>query len=140
MGIRNNLTGHGVWMRILTGRGLATVTAAMLVVFGVSGSSWARTVKTRVHAGLRSSMHLKTHQVRPVVMHGEDVVPGVMPAEAAGESFDDANGARTPVMTPSLSTARPKESRESKTRCRPGTIMARAQRVRTISRRRAARE
>ena len=48
-------------MRILSGRGFAVVAAAMVVVFGVSGSSWARTVKTRVHAGLKSSMHLKTH-------------------------------------------------------------------------------
>src|SRR5882757_10944952 len=64
-------------MRISTGRGFAVVAAAMVVVFGVSGSSWARTVKTRVHAGLKSSMHLKTP------MRGEEVVPGVMPAEIA---------------------------------------------------------
>jgi uncharacterized protein YcbK (DUF882 family) len=36
-------------------------------------------MKTRVHAGLKSSMHLKT---APVVMHGEEVVPGVMPDDA----------------------------------------------------------
>ncbi len=72
-------------MRILSGRGFAVVAAAMVVVFGVSGSSWARTVKTRVHAGLKSSMHLKTP------MRGEEVVPGVMPAEIA------ASGAMTVV-------------------------------------------
>ena len=72
-------------MRILSGRGFAVVAAAMVVVFGVSGSSWARTVKTRVHAGLKSSMHLKTP------MRGEEVVPGVMPAEIA------ASGATTEV-------------------------------------------
>src|ERR1700749_2617233 len=72
-------------MRILSVRGLAVAVAAAVVVFAVSGSSWARTVKTRVHAGLKSSMHLKTP------MRGEDVVPGVMPAEIA------ASGATTPV-------------------------------------------
>jgi uncharacterized protein YcbK (DUF882 family) len=75
-------------MRILSVRGLAVVTAAMVVVFGASGSSWARTMKTRVHAGLKTSMHLKT---RAVVMHGEEVVPGVMPVETA------ASGASTDV-------------------------------------------
>jgi uncharacterized protein YcbK (DUF882 family) len=73
-------------MRILTGRSFAVLSATIVVMFGVSGSSWARTVKTRVHAGLKSSLHLKT----PVVMHGEDVVPGVMPAEVAA---DDATAA-----------------------------------------------
>lgn len=68
-------------MRILTGRSFAVLSATIVVMFGVSGSSWARTVKTRVHAGLKSSLHLKT----PVVMHGEDVVPGVMPAEVAAD-------------------------------------------------------
>jgi uncharacterized protein YcbK (DUF882 family) len=67
-------------MRIFTGRGFAVATAAMMVVFGVSGSSWARTVKTRVHAGLKSSMHLKAPAM---MMHGEEVVPGVLPAEIA---------------------------------------------------------
>jgi uncharacterized protein YcbK (DUF882 family) len=67
-------------MRTLSGRSFAVVAAAMVVVFGVSGSSWARTVKTRVHAGLRSSMHLKT---QPMMMSGEEVVPGVMPEEIA---------------------------------------------------------
>jgi uncharacterized protein YcbK (DUF882 family) len=71
------IDGPGVWMRLLSMRGFVMVAAATVVVFGVSGSSWARTVKTRVHAGLKSSMHLKT----PVLMSGEEVVPGVMPAE-----------------------------------------------------------
>jgi uncharacterized protein YcbK (DUF882 family) len=75
-------------MRILTGRSFAVAAAAMVVVFGVSGSSWARTVKTRVHAGLKTSMHLKTPAA---MMHGEEVVPGVMPAEIA------ASGAATEV-------------------------------------------
>jgi uncharacterized protein YcbK (DUF882 family) len=75
-------------MRILSGRGFAVVAAAMVVVFGVSGSSWARTMKTRVHAGLKTSMHLKSPAMS---IHGEEVVPGVMPAEIA------ADGASTNV-------------------------------------------
>jgi uncharacterized protein YcbK (DUF882 family) len=71
-------------MRILTGKGFAAVTAALIVVFGVSSSSWARTVKTRVHAGLKSSMHLKA---RPIAMHGEEVVPGMMPEEIADDDI-----------------------------------------------------
>src|SRR5882672_11070423 len=79
---RKDSKGRGVWMRILSGRGFAVVAAAMVVVFGVSGSSWARTVKSRVHAGLKSSMHLKTPSM---LMHGEAVVPGVMPEEIAAD-------------------------------------------------------
>ena len=75
-------------MRILSLKSFAVAAATIVVVFGVSGSSWARTVKTRVHASLRSSMHLKSH---PMVMTGEEVVPGVMPADIA------AAGATTSV-------------------------------------------
>src|SRR3984885_9981943 len=73
-------------MRLLSLRGFATVATAAVVVFGVSGSSWARTVKTRVHAGLKTSMHLKT----PVMTRGEEVVPGVMRADiaASGSATD----------------------------------------------------
>ena len=74
-------------MRLLSLKGFATVAAAAVVVFGVSGSSWARTVKTRVHAGLKSSMHLKT----PMLMHGEAVVPGVMPEEIAADGSADVS-------------------------------------------------
>lgn len=45
-----------------------------VVLFGLSESSWARTVRTRVHAGLRSSMRLKGAakvKARPVVMTGK---------------------------------------------------------------------
>jgi uncharacterized protein YcbK (DUF882 family) len=73
-------------MRILSLKSFAVVTAAMVVVFGANGSSWARTMKTRVHAGLKTSMHLKT----PVAMHGEDVVPGVMPDEIAADGVPTA--------------------------------------------------
>jgi len=76
-------------MRLLSGRGIAVVAAAMVVVFGWSGSSWARTVRTRVHAGLKSPMHLKT--MSPL-MHGEEVVPGEMPADIA------ASGASTETV------------------------------------------
>src|SRR5580698_5794739 len=73
-------------MRIFSVRSFAVVTAAAVVLFGASGSSWARTMKTRVRAGLKTPMHLKT----PVVMHGEEVVPGVLPAEipVAGATTD----------------------------------------------------
>jgi uncharacterized protein YcbK (DUF882 family) len=63
-------------MRKLSRNGVVLAASVGLVLVGVSGSSWARTIKTRVHAGLKNSMHLKT---APVVMHGEEVVPGVMP-------------------------------------------------------------
>jgi uncharacterized protein YcbK (DUF882 family) len=67
-------------MQRLRGK-IIVFTAAMLVVFGVSGSSWARTVRTRVHAGLRSSF--KAHRM---AISGEEVMPGVMPEElSSGE-------------------------------------------------------
>src|SRR5580658_1465897 len=64
--------------------------------------------------------------------------PVTIPAIAAGDSAGDWNGATTSVTTPSLFTDRPKEPRESKTRWKPGTIMARAQKVSAISIRRPA--
>jgi uncharacterized protein YcbK (DUF882 family) len=63
-------------MQILRKRGVALLAATLMVMFGVSASSWARTVRPRVHAGLRSSLRTKA---RPVVMTGETVVPGAMP-------------------------------------------------------------
>jgi len=63
-------------MEIFRKRGIAVAAATLMVVFGVSGSSWARTVRTRVHAGLRSPMRMKA---KPVAMTGETVVPGMMP-------------------------------------------------------------
>jgi uncharacterized protein YcbK (DUF882 family) len=48
------------------------------LVFGVTGFSWAKTARTKVHAGLHSSV--KAH---PAVISGEEVVPGVMPDEAS---------------------------------------------------------
>jgi uncharacterized protein YcbK (DUF882 family) len=71
-------------MRILQRRIVVAAAAVGMVLFGLSGSSWARTVRTRVHAGLRSSMRMKSHpgvKMHPVVMTGEAVVPGVMPDE-----------------------------------------------------------
>jgi len=94
--IREDSKGPGVWMRTLNVRGFAVVAATIVVVFGASGSSWARTVKTRMHAGLKTSMHLKT---KPVVMHGEEVVPGVMPDEARPSETLDSNDAATPVSS-----------------------------------------
>jgi uncharacterized protein YcbK (DUF882 family) len=63
-------------MRLLSRKGVVIAASVGMVLVGLSGSSWARTMKTRIHAELKSSMHLKT---MPVVMHGEEVVPGVMP-------------------------------------------------------------
>jgi uncharacterized protein YcbK (DUF882 family) len=83
-------------MKILSARGFAATAVALVVVFGASESSWARTIKTRVHAGLKTSMHLKA---RPIVMQGEEVVPGVMPAalpEEAVVSDDTVEVAPTP--------------------------------------------
>jgi uncharacterized protein YcbK (DUF882 family) len=68
----------GVGMQILRGKGIAVVAAATMLIFGASGPSWARTVRTRVHAGLHSAV--KTH---PVAISGEEVVPGFMPDEAS---------------------------------------------------------
>jgi uncharacterized protein YcbK (DUF882 family) len=59
---------------------IAVVASVGMVLFGLSGSSWARTVRTRVHAGLKSSLRMKAH---PVLIKGEEVVPGVMPDEAS---------------------------------------------------------
>src|SRR5271170_203087 len=73
-------------MRILSRKGVVIAASVAVVLVGLSGSSWARTMKTRIHAGLKSSMHLKT---APVVMHGEEVVPGVMPNDGPdGETAD----------------------------------------------------
>jgi uncharacterized protein YcbK (DUF882 family) len=69
-------------MRIMQRTGVAVAASVGMVLIGLSGSSFARTVRTRVHAGLKSSMHMRA-RVRPVVMHGEEVVPGVMPDEAS---------------------------------------------------------
>ncbi len=76
-------------MRTKHTTGVAAAISVGIILFGLSASSWARTVRTRVHAGLKSSM-----RVRPVTMHGEEVVPGVMPEEASsgaisGELPDD---------------------------------------------------
>jgi uncharacterized protein YcbK (DUF882 family) len=63
-------------MRELRKSGVVVTAATLMVLFGVSGSSWARTVRTRVQAGLRSSTRMKA---QPVAITGEAVVPGVMP-------------------------------------------------------------
>jgi uncharacterized protein YcbK (DUF882 family) len=71
-------------MLILQRRVVVAVASLGIVLFGLSASSWARTVRSKVHAGLRSSMRMKSHpgvKMHPVVMTGEEVVPGVMPDE-----------------------------------------------------------
>jgi uncharacterized protein YcbK (DUF882 family) len=82
-------------MQRLRANGFAAVAATTMLMFGVTGLSWAKIVRTRVHAGLRSILHTsartKTH---PVAITGEEVVPGVMPDEissgaVSGELPDD---------------------------------------------------
>jgi uncharacterized protein YcbK (DUF882 family) len=74
---------------------VAAVAATMMVLFGMSVPSWARTVRTRVHAGLHSSVRASSRtKTRPVAITGEEVVPGVMPEElssgtVSGELPDD---------------------------------------------------
>jgi uncharacterized protein YcbK (DUF882 family) len=76
-------------MQIFRGRSvIAGAAVATAVLFVVSGFSWAKTVRTRVHAGLHSSMKTKLH---PVAMTGESVVPGVMPEEAIPIEASDSN-------------------------------------------------
>jgi uncharacterized protein YcbK (DUF882 family) len=76
-------------------KGVAAAAAILMVLFGLSGSSWARTVRTRVHAGLHSSMRTSSRtKTHPVAITGEEVVPGVMPDElssgiTSGELPDD---------------------------------------------------
>jgi len=64
-------------MQILRGRCVAGVAVATMLVFGVTGFSWAKTARTKGHTGVHGSV--KTHPV----ISGEEVVPGVMPDEAS---------------------------------------------------------
>src|SRR5580704_18664689 len=92
-------------MQILRGRGIvAGGIVAAAVLFGFSGFSWAKTVRTRVHAGLHSSLKTKSH---PVTMTGESVIEGVMPEdtlpnEALDSNLmpDDVAASATPVSAP----------------------------------------
>ncbi len=69
---------------------VAAVAAVGMMLFGLSGSSWARTishtVRTKVHTALKSSLHTRAHALHPVPLHGEEVVPGVMPEETSASS------------------------------------------------------
>jgi uncharacterized protein YcbK (DUF882 family) len=72
-------------MTILKKRSVAVAASVGMVLLAVSGSSWARTIRTGVHAGLRTSLKMKGHLAMPTPkMTGEEVVPGVMPDEATG--------------------------------------------------------
>ncbi len=76
-------------MRILRRRTVAATALGGLVLLGLSGSSWAKTATTRaraaVHAIHKPSLRsAKRGTKNPVAaMHGEEVVPGVMPVETA---------------------------------------------------------
>ncbi|WP_353064326.1 DUF882 domain-containing protein [Tunturibacter psychrotolerans] len=81
-------------MQRLRAKGVAAVAAATLMVV-ISGTSWAKAAKTRVHAGLRNSLRTSTRtNSHPLAITGEEVVPGVMPDElssgtTSGELPDD---------------------------------------------------
>jgi uncharacterized protein YcbK (DUF882 family) len=83
-------------MHRLRHNNLPAVAATIMVLFGMSVPSWARTVRTRVHAGLHSSVRASSRtKTHPVAITGEEVVPGVMPEELSsgtvpGELPDEA--------------------------------------------------
>lgn len=76
-------------MTILRKRGVAAAASVGMILLAVSGSSWARTLRTSVHPGMRNTPRLKGHPVTPV-MTGEEVVPGVMPDQPIGGELADA--------------------------------------------------
>jgi len=59
---------------------VAIAASAAIILFGLSASSWARTVHSRVHTAKAKASHAST---RAVTLHGEEVVPGVMPDDPA---------------------------------------------------------
>jgi uncharacterized protein YcbK (DUF882 family) len=66
-------------MRIgLSGRAVVGGLATAVVLFGLSGSSLAKNVRTHVHAGFRTSLR-RMHPTALPVISGEQVVPGTMP-------------------------------------------------------------
>ena len=74
-------------MQISRARLVTAVAVFIMLAFGASGSSWARTARSQVHAKLHSSVK------HPVAITGEEVVPGVMPEEmssgiVSGELLD----------------------------------------------------
>lgn len=74
-------------MRIVYRQGVVAVTAVLLA-FGISGSSWAKAVKT-VHTRSRArTKHAAQVKLHPAVMRGEEVVSGVMPDETSSETDD----------------------------------------------------
>jgi uncharacterized protein YcbK (DUF882 family) len=82
-------------MQRLRAKGFAAVAVTTMLMFGVTGLSWAKSVRTRVHAGLHSALHTSTRsKTHSVEITGEEVVPGVLPDEissgaVSGELPDD---------------------------------------------------
>lgn len=70
-------------MRIFNGRSVAVIAVAMMVL-GLSGSSWAKTLRKRVHRGRHTQAQLTKGQAKLIT--GEAVVAGVMPAELTAEA------------------------------------------------------
>ena len=69
----------GGWMKRTQRAGVAVAASVAMILFGLSGSTSARTIRTRVHAGLKGSMHMRVRSAHALTMPGEEVVPGVMP-------------------------------------------------------------
>jgi uncharacterized protein YcbK (DUF882 family) len=105
-------------MQKLQGRVVLASALVGMVLFGLSGSSWARTARTRVHAKLQSTTkHLhpsakltSTHthaitKIHPVAMTGEAVVPGVMPGVMPEEVAATATPDDTLVATAIVAAA-----------------------------------
>ncbi len=68
-------------MRILRGRSVAAgMAVTAMMVFGLSGSSWAKSARTRIHTGHRAGM------MAAMMGTGESVVPGIMPDEVSDGS------------------------------------------------------
>jgi uncharacterized protein YcbK (DUF882 family) len=69
-------------MQTSRSKGVAAVAAIMMMSFGMSVPSWARTVRTRVHARSHSSLRTPSQtRTNSIAITGEEVVPGVMPDE-----------------------------------------------------------
>ncbi|WP_433966995.1 YcbK family protein [Tunturiibacter gelidiferens] len=82
-------------MQRLRANGFTVGAAITLLMFGVPGLSWAKIVRTRVHAGLHTTLHSSARsKTQSAAITGEEVVPGVMPDDissgaVSGELPDD---------------------------------------------------
>ncbi len=85
-------------MRIIQSTRVAIAASVGILLFVCSGSSWARTARTHMRSGVKSSMHLRAHAP---AMSGEQVVPGVMPEQSsAPDASSDAVSGELPDGKP----------------------------------------